>query len=523
MELDLYTLLWVLLFACLALSAAVLFVQRGSGSRDALTAWGWSLLVQGLSYPAFGLRLAGWHLASLLLTNLLSAATLSLQILALARFQQDRRTTLPGWSLWGPMPLMAVVVLTLQTDDMWRNVCSGLVLILQCALLAWQARSSGTGAQRERGRWLLVAGSCALLLALAARVAWFAAHPDMSHPLAVPPQAQALTYLVVLLALLTNTLGFVLMQKEHSGHLVEESERRHRQLLEAANEGICVIQDGVFRFVNRRFGEMSGHRPADLLDKPLFVVVAPEDAELARERHRARIAGAADELRYEIRGLTAGGAVRWWEVGGVAIRWQGRPATLNFVTDVTERRALEEDIRKLAFHDPLTGLPNRRLLVDRLQVAIAGCRRNGGTGALMFVDLDHFKRLNDTHGHEAGDRLLSAVGARLRNVVRATDTVARFGGDEFVLLFPTLDPALGDSRQAAQALALKILGVLEEEHQLEVADADAGVRQVTCRSPGSLGVALFDADATADAVMQAADRAMYRAKHAGRNGFEFSA
>ena len=121
----------------------------------------------------------------------------------------------------------------------------------------------------------------------------------------------------------------------------------------------------------------------------------------------------------------------------------GAPLFTGSVRDVTERKALENEIRQLAFHDALTALPNRRLLSDRLRLTMAACRRSGCYGALMYLDLDNFKPLNDHHGHEAGDLLLIEVAKRLTNCVREMDTVARLGGDEFVMMISELhvDPA----------------------------------------------------------------------------------
>ena len=188
---------------------------------------------------------------------------------------------------------------------------------------------------------------------------------------------------------------------------------------------------------------------------------------------------------------------------------------VSLANDITERRRLEEEVRQLAFYDPLTRLPNRRLLQDRLGHLLARLRRDGGHGALMFLDLDNFKPLNDQHGHAVGDRLLIEVAGRLGGCVRESDTVARFGGDEFVVLLGDLGRGVKQSREQAEGVARKILNRLAEPYRLA---RDAGEAVVEHRCSASIGVALFDGAADSEAVMRSADDAMYGTKERGRNG-----
>jgi diguanylate cyclase (GGDEF)-like protein/PAS domain S-box-containing protein len=182
--------------------------------------------------------------------------------------------------------------------------------------------------------------------------------------------------------------------------------------------------------------------------------------------------------------------------------------------DITERRATEEEIEQLAFYDPLTRLPNRRLLLDRLQQTLEICARSGKQAALLFIDLDNFKVINDTLGHDTGDLLLQQVGQRLRDCVRAEDTVARLGGDEFVVLIKGLSAA-SDAEAAAQTQEVgdKILAVLNEPYRLAGHDY---------RSTPSIGATLMrDHRMTIDQILKQADLAMYQAKSAGRNTLRF--
>jgi diguanylate cyclase (GGDEF)-like protein/PAS domain S-box-containing protein len=200
-------------------------------------------------------------------------------------------------------------------------------------------------------------------------------------------------------------------------------------------------------------------------------------------------------------------------------------------TDITERHeaeaarnALQEQIRQLAFIDPLTQLPNRRLLDDRLSQALAASKRSGLYGALMFLDLDNFKPLNDTHGHAAGDLLLAEAARRLTAFVRETDTVARLGGDEFVVLLSELHADKTVSTEQAGAVAEKIRHSLAAPYQLTVTQPGDPVTTVEHHCSASIGVVLFVNHQSSQVdLMKWADAAMYQAKDAGRNAVRFYA
>lgn len=176
-------------------------------------------------------------------------------------------------------------------------------------------------------------------------------------------------------------------------------------------------------------------------------------------------------------------------------------------------RESERQIRRLAFHDPLTQVPNRRLLVDRMAQALAACRRSGGHGALLYLDLDDFKPLNDTHGHEVGDQLLVQAAQRMSRGVRASDTVARIGGDEFVVMICDLPACPDAAARSATAIAAKLQALLAEPYRLPLPAAPAGSAPLLYRCTASVGLALFDGrDDDRDEVIRRADQAMYVAK-----------
>lgn len=189
---------------------------------------------------------------------------------------------------------------------------------------------------------------------------------------------------------------------------------------------------------------------------------------------------------------------------------------------VIERNRTEEKIRSLAFYDTLTQLPNRRMLDDRLNLAMASSKRSGRYGALMFLDLDNFKPLNDAYGHVVGDLLLVQVASRILACVREMDTVARFGGDEFVVMLSELAEDRGDSAAQASLVAEKIRGVLAEPYALTIQHNGCADRVVEHRCTASIGVVLFlNHEATLDDILKWADAAMYQAKDVGRDAIRF--
>jgi diguanylate cyclase (GGDEF)-like protein/PAS domain S-box-containing protein len=183
-------------------------------------------------------------------------------------------------------------------------------------------------------------------------------------------------------------------------------------------------------------------------------------------------------------------------------------ANMRLQQEIAERRQAEEQVRHLANHDPLTDLPNRRLLEDRLAQAIASARRNASQVAVLFIDLDRFKPINDTHGHRIGDLMLQAIAKRLRGLLREVDTVARVGGDEFVVVLPDIH-----TRDAARETAQRILDAMVQPYAIE--GHSLGVTP-------SMGVALYPHDAMdVGELIDRADDAMYAAKEAGRENFQF--
>jgi len=190
--------------------------------------------------------------------------------------------------------------------------------------------------------------------------------------------------------------------------------------------------------------------------------------------------------------------------------------------DITARKISEEHLKNLAFYDPLTQLPNRRLLIDRLGQTFASSRRSGRHGALMFLDLDNFKPLNATHGHDVGDLLLIEASRRIVACVREEDTIARFGGDEFVVMLKELDADSAASATQASSVAEKIRAALTKPYQLELLQEEDGKLAIEHRCTSSIGIVLFAGhEYSREDILKWADIAMYQAKAAGRNTIRF--
>ena len=260
--------------------------------------------------------------------------------------------------------------------------------------------------------------------------------------------------------------------------------------------------------------------------------VHPDDLARVMADVQAHLDGLTPMYRSEHRVSCKDGSWKWILDRGVVVSRDtaGKPLrAIGTHRDITERHqaeaernALQEQIHQLAFFDPLTQLPNRRLLDDRLGQALAASKRSGLYGALMFLDLDNFKPLNDTHGHSVGDLLLVEVARRLKAFVRETDTVARLGGDEFVVLLNELDADYAVSTEQAGAVAEQIRSALAASYQLTVTQPGDPVTTVEHRCSASIGVVLFVNHLSSQThLMKCADAAMYQAKEAGRNTIRF--
>jgi len=277
---------------------------------------------------------------------------------------------------------------------------------------------------------------------------------------------------------------------------------RLRQLADASFEGIVIHCDGMICNANEAFAKMVGCDVADLTGQIAADFVSPKDRPRLAAALSAR--GPGGRIEFELRALD--GHCLPVEVLSRTIEYKGRAAYVSAVRDLSERKRADEIIQHLAHHDALTGLCNRLLLNDRLGQTIALAGRDGKKVAVLYIDLDRFKPVNDLLGHEAGDALLVEVADRLRSMTRSSDTIARVGGDEFVVV-----QTLSDSASPAEAAAARIIAELSKPFHIATEELQIGA---------SVGIALYpDNGQTAAELLRNADKAMYRAKHEARGTF----
>ncbi|WP_052063943.1 diguanylate cyclase domain-containing protein [Nitrincola sp. A-D6] len=284
---------------------------------------------------------------------------------------------------------------------------------------------------------------------------------------------------------------------------------------------ITYISPSDEHFRGFKADEVVGHHVLELFNTEGAAIVT----EAWRKRQQAEMEGKRlGFISFEAPHLCKDGSVIWGEVFSKAVRDENEKIIgfHGITREITQRKQMQDQIRQLAFYDTLTQLPNRRLLIDRLNQALAASKRKECHGALMFVDLDNFKPLNDNHGHYVGDLLLIEAAHRLKSCVREIDTVARFGGDEFVVMLSELDIDLAKSIAHAEVVAEKIRARLSDVYQLNVMREGEAERLVEHPCSASIGVCVFlNHEASTDDILKWADKAMYQAKTAGRNTIRF--
>ncbi|MEM7079955.1 MAG: EAL domain-containing protein [Pseudomonadota bacterium] len=327
-----------------------------------------------------------------------------------------------------------------------------------------------------------------------------------------------------LIATVETALRQVKLEKQHAQMEVQlkESEELHRFIVNSSPDLVYMLdRNGCFTFVNDRLTSMLGFSKQELLGKHYSELVDDDDLtqvnNLFNERRTGDRAARNIEvrLRRRVSGRNARASTVWTELTAMGIYSDTNERTRkNFVgtygtaRDISERKQAQEVINFQAYHDLLTHLPNRVLLKDRLNLAITQARRNKRKLGVMFLDLDRFKLVNDTLGHNMGDRMLKAVANRLQSCLRSGDTLARFGGDEFTLLLPEVR-----TRDDVVVIAEKILNRLNEPFVIEGHELFVGA---------SIGIAMYpEAGETGEGLVQNADIAMYHVKARGKNGYQF--
>lgn len=314
----------------------------------------------------------------------------------------------------------------------------------------------------------------------------------------------------------SKKIGDLVDTSVHDNEALSQTASMFQGLAENSIVGIYIIQDGKFVFANQRMAEMFAYdRDQMTAEIGLLDIIDEKDHAVTQAHVQRRLTGEVSKVIYEVRGRKSDGTRIDLEIYGAVMNFNGRAATIGAMLDITARhehqkkreRQYVERLQYLATHDGLTGLANRHQLLDRLKQATAMARRLGHLVALLLLDLNQFKIINDSLGHQAGDALLKAVADRLKALTRESDTVARLGGDEFVVLLPNVAKA-----EEAATVAQKILGALSAPFAIQTREIHVGT---------SIGIGLYPQDGDANELLKSADLAMYHAKQEGRGKFHF--
>lgn len=273
---------------------------------------------------------------------------------------------------------------------------------------------------------------------------------------------------------------------------LKDSEERYRKVVENASEAILVAQEGRIRFHNRKTNELIGFSDEELESKAFTDFIHPEDREKVFQRYQARLKGEEVPSVYPFRVIDKSGRVRWVEINAVLISWEGKPATLNILNDISERKIMEERLEQLTVQDELTGLYNRRGFLALAEQQMKIEERRGQKLVLYFADLDRMKWINDTLGHQEGDRALQDLSRILKDTFRDADVIGRMGGDEFAVLALDMDQL--DPRILMNRLADNLLAFHQREERPFHLSLSVGFAEYDPTHPVSLDQLLAEAD-----------------------------
>jgi diguanylate cyclase (GGDEF)-like protein/PAS domain S-box-containing protein len=308
---------------------------------------------------------------------------------------------------------------------------------------------------------------------------------------------------------------------------IAESESRMRALLDAALDAIISMDtQGRITEWNRPAERLFGWTKEEVMGTILFDTIAPAqsrtDLEMGLIRSMKTGQAGIPSRHVELTAMRRSGLEFPAELSLISFETNGIQHVTAFISDITDRKRADDVVHQLAYHDPLTGLANRTLLNDRLTQAMLAGERSKCFSALMLLDLDNFKPINDLHGHQYGDLLLVEVARRLKNCVREVDTVARIGGDEFVVLLGNLDVSRSGSAEQSLIVAEKIRLSLSLPYQLISSHTSDLVPTLKHYCSASVGVVIFVGhQASQTDILKWADAAMYEAKEAGSNMIRF--
>lgn len=364
-----------------------------------------------------------------------------------------------------------------------------------------------------------IVGGSLVVIAVSAIVVWFTANgygafysPDISE--GVFSLWTFMTTLVITMLL----ISVLQSERNQAEKALLQNDKKLRAVINGALDAIVTInRDGNLVEFNPAAERIFGYKREQVIGRPMVDMIIPPAMRQGHERGYQHYLETGERhifnQRVELNAMRSDGSVFPIELTLIALNDDNLSLVAGFIRDISEQKRARQEIENFAYYDGLTSLPNRRLLADRFQLAALKCARTRNYCALIFIDLDNFKQLNDTKGHDAGDQLLIEVARRIRHTVRAGDTVARLSGDEFVVIIEELDNYYNVAYQQVNEIAQKLLAELNKTYLLGMFEFNTSA---------SIGISLLNDDQQSfEQHLRHADTAMYEAKAMGRNTYRF--
>lgn len=496
-----------LVIVTLSFSLAIAIAGVSHGRKQGLSPWAVGIALHGLAYLLFSLRGEISDFASIVIANSAIATMFALFTDGLRYFNRRQ----PHYLLiWWPVPVILVGFSLLLDDIRTRTLLSAVVFMWQGGLLAyyaWRCRKEFEG----RGHYVIVTSALLLSLVMLGRLIGVLSGHFAPISVTTANPIQTLTFLISIVCTLLVVIGVLLMTWERDEQLIKESEIRMRTLFESTSDAVMLLDEQGFFDCNpatlKIFGCPSKEifvtkRPADL--SPPEQPCGNDSEILARQQ--IAIARRESVNRFEwLHQRLDNGQTFPAEVLLNAMTINGRNVLQAVVRDITERMQFQQDLERQAHLDYLTGLDNRGYFMHLAEVEVARAVRYRSHLSLLMMDVDNFKKINDTHGHKAGDLVLKKLGEVCRNTLREVDVIGRIGGEEFAVLLPETD--MEEAAEVAERL------------RQEIGATKVGIEQgLPLNFTISIGVSsLSPSNENLDLLLSLADKALYHAKESGRN------
>jgi diguanylate cyclase (GGDEF)-like protein/PAS domain S-box-containing protein len=530
---DLNTLRLISMFCYIGFVFTALMLWRAVPQEPSLREWSIAALLTSLGLLLMGLRGNIPDFISVVIANSLMVLGAGFMYVATRSLFAVARGPAWQWLAAGVTFLVCIFAPSITERVITSSIFYALFFLLS-AIWFWHKGDSRLRATKRVTAVIFAAGAILFSLRamnppnIAASVPFISSHKWIE---AMPYLYTVLFSSWVPLTLMLIVSGRLQLESQASSDRADEalrelqkSDLRWKFAIEGSGDGVwdCNVQTDEAHY-SKRWKEILGYSDDEILstNEEWSSRIHAEDRDRVAEAMQAYLEDKTEIYAVEYRLRCKDGSYKWILGRGMLVSHDQAGKPLRMVgthTDISTRKQMETQIIEFAFYDALTKLPNRRLLTDRLLQEMAKSKRTASYGALIFLDLDHFKPLNDTHGHAAGDLLLIEAACRLKACVREVDTLARMGGDEFVVLLTQLSPDAALSKVQAKKVAEIIRLALSAPYPLQVGHDGIGAKKINYRCSASLGVALFVGDKRSqEDVIKRADDAMYQAKNAGRD------